>query len=72
MSKRLSRDNARSILQNCHVPLGGNFHALRSETVAALLDWADKRGYRKPSNANGSRGRYWHDYLQRAARRDAA
>jgi len=44
-----------------------DFHALGSETVDALLAYADEYGYRKPRGANGSRGRYWHAYLVRQA-----
>lgn len=71
MTKRISREVARRILLDCHAPIGGNFHALPSGTVQALLEHADQRGYRKPRNANGARGRYWHDYLQRAANRES-
>lgn len=68
---RLDRTRAREILRDCRAPVGGDFHALPSSTVEALLGEADAFGYRKPRNANGSRGRYWHDHLQRVARREA-
>lgn len=40
-----------------------DFHTLSSSVVDELLKEADKIGYRKPKNANGSRGRYFHAYL---------
>ena len=67
----LTSHDARDILTRAHVPIGGNFFSLSQSDVAALLAEADKHKYRAPRNANGSRGRYWHDYLQRvAAKRD--
>lgn len=63
-------DDARDILRACGVPFGADYHTLRSETVDALLAAADRCRYRTPRNANGSRARCWHDYLQRRARRE--
>ena len=60
---------ARGILQACNVPLGADFHALASTTVESLLHWADHYRYRKPKDANGSRARYFHAYLQRRAKK---
>lgn len=45
-----------------------DFHQLSRATVEALLEEADKVGYRKPTNANGSRVRYFHARLMRFAR----
>lgn len=42
-----------------------NFYALPASKVDALLEVADAVGYRKPKNANGSRGRYFFAKLQR-------
>lgn len=64
---RLNKTDARGILALCHVPIGADFHRLTSAQVDALLAHADAYGYRKPRNANGSRGRYWHAHLQRLA-----
>jgi hypothetical protein len=61
---------AAEILHRCHVPIGADFHTLSSSQVEALLVEADKHKYRKPRNANGSRGRYFHEMLQRRAKRD--
>ena len=57
------------ILRELSIPRGEDFHTLRSSTVDSLLTVADQYKYRKPKSANGSRGRYFHDYLQRACKR---
>ena len=59
---------ARTILRNCRAE--GDFHALGTEAVDRLLSHADAMNYRKPPNANGSRARYFHAYLQRVAARE--
>ena len=61
--------NARLILQACHIAIGQDFHTLSSEQIDQLLAEADRVRYQKPRNANGSRGRYYHDRLQRMAAR---
>lgn len=71
MRGRIDRERARGILARCRVAVGANFYALRQETVSALLAEADAHKYRAPRNANGSRGRYWHEYLQRAAAKES-
>lgn len=67
---RLDRFRAHDILRRCKVLPGADFHALDSATVESLIREADAIGYRKPRNANGSRARYFHAYVQRAAARD--
>lgn len=64
---KVSATEARQILDTTK-SAGVDFHALRSDTVRELLDWADAYGYRAPANANGSRGLYFHSYLERIAR----
>lgn len=59
--------NARETLKACNISLGADFHRLSSSQVEALLAEADRVKYRKPRSANGSRGRYFHDLLQRRA-----
>lgn len=59
---------ARAVLLACAIPIGADFHTLNTSTVESLLYWADHYKYRKPKNANGSRGRYFHDLMQRRAR----
>lgn len=62
------RLHARLVLKSCNIGIGQDFHTLSSAQVDALLVAADRARYRKPKNANGSRGRYFHDMLQRRAR----
>ena len=47
-----------------------DWHAMRSDAKEAVLRAADQIGYRKPRNANGSRGRCFAAYVKRAAERD--
>lgn len=68
MDRETKAQNAREILSRCHVARGENFDTLSASTVESLLEFADIEKYRKPRNANGSRGRYYHDRLQRLAR----
>lgn len=68
----LDRSTAHDILQRAGVELGADFDTLRSSQVDDLLAEADRFKYRKPTNANGSRGRYFHDYVQRRAARGEA
>lgn len=65
----ISPETAAETLRIVGAPIGEDFHKLDSYAVECLLDWARKFKYRKPKNANGSRARYFHDYLQRRAQR---
>jgi hypothetical protein len=68
---RLDWSDASNILARCHIDRGADFHALPSDKVDALVAEGRAVAYRKPRNANGSYGRYFHAYLMRAlARRD--
>lgn len=60
---------ARNILRLCHIDPKEDFHAIGSARVSMLLIAADQLKYRKPRNANGSRGRYFHAMLVRKARK---
>lgn len=62
------RANARAVLSAAKVALGQDFHTLSAAQVSELLVEADRVRYQKPARANGSRGRYFHDLLQRRAR----
>lgn len=62
------RTNARATLEWCRIPLGVDYHTLRTEQVEALLTCANLARYQKPRGANGSRSRYFHDLMQRRAR----
>ena len=63
----ITPDHARSLLAVCDIPRGADFFTLRFEQQDALASLAKRAGYRKPRNANGSTGRYFHAYLQRLA-----
>lgn len=64
------QNEARRILEWCGIPLGAGFYTLSSEQVDALLVQADNWRYRKPANANGSRARYFHAFMQRMAAKE--
>ena len=64
---KVTRGDACAILQQAGAR-GADFHALGSRQVDTLLEAAKRVGYRKPKNANGSRGRYFHAYLERRCR----
>ena len=66
---RLSRLDARQILFGREIPMNVDFHALRSSQVDEIIHAANAHGYQAPKNANGSRARYFHAYLMRAAQR---
>lgn len=61
------RETARVAIRQCGIHIGADYHTLPSGAVERLLEKAKEWGYRKPKNANGSAGRYFHDYLQRLA-----
>ena len=61
--------HAREILNSIGASLDQDFHTLSSSQVEALLEWADRVRYRKPKNANGSRGRYFYQLVQRRAKK---
>ena len=64
------RRHARIVLHRCGIKIGADYDTLNSGTVSDLLEHARTDHYRVPSNANGSKGRYYHDMLQRRAQRD--
>ena len=64
-----ARTNARAVLESINAEVGQDFHTLRSSQVDKLLEEADRVKYRKPKNANGSRGSYFYAKLQREASR---
>jgi hypothetical protein len=63
---RMTRSDAFDILQRCKISGQSSFFSLSSSEVSCLLEEADKRKYKAPKNANGSRGRYFYAYIQRA------
>lgn len=58
---------AHEILKRLEIKRGENVYKLPLSKLGELADEAKKHGYRKPKNANGSTGRYFHDHLQRSA-----
>ena len=67
---KATKYDASHIFAVCHVDPRADFFTLTSSEVLSLLDYAG--GYRKPKNANGSRGRCFHAHLIRLMRRDHA
>lgn len=65
MARRISPADAREILQRCGINSDEDFHALPVSQVDALVEEARRFGYRKPRHANGSRARYFYEYLRR-------
>jgi hypothetical protein len=63
----MSRTAAFDLANAYRIPLRLDFHALDSAQVESIIAAADEVKYRKPANANGSRARYFHSYLCRAA-----
>lgn len=62
----MNRSDATSLATQFHIPLGRDFHTLTCSEVCRVLEAADHMKYRKPRNANGSRGRYFYAALNRA------
>lgn len=65
---RMHKTDACAILSRIGIRRGENFHVLSPSKVDELVTAAIAAKYHKPKNANGSRGRYFHAYLQRACR----
>ena len=59
---RLAPFTARHILMVAGA-LECDYRELSPDQAKRLLIYADQYRYPKPSNAAGSRGRYWHAYL---------
>lgn len=60
--------HARALLSAMNVSVGQDFHTLTGSQVDTLLEEADRVRYRKPKGANGSRGRYFFQRIQREAK----
>lgn len=61
--------NALQVLRS--IGAAPSHHTLNPAQVDQLLDEARRVRYQKPKNANGSRGRYFYQKLQREAGRQA-
>lgn len=68
MARRDGHD-AQELANRYGFRLGENFFSLGTDTVSGILAGADEWRYRKPKNANGSRARYFYQYLNRLAKR---
>lgn len=67
---KLDKAAAQSLATLHHIPLTRDFHSLNSDVVESIIAAADSVKYRRPANANGSRARYFHAYLQRLVARE--
>lgn len=63
----MNQQQAESIADTYGINLSANFYALPTDAVERILEAAKDWKYRKPRNANGSRARYFHAALVRAA-----
>lgn len=61
----MNKYNTESLAAQFNIELGKNFYTLSASEVCKVLDAADFVRYRKPRNANGSRGRYFYALLNR-------
>lgn len=64
-SRRLTPQIAGDIFLYLGIPEGRDFDTLTGSEVGLVIKAADMHGYRKPVNANGSKGRYFYAYLNR-------
>lgn len=65
---RMTHDDARNLCAQFGIvrhPLP-DWHTMDSDQKERVLIAADCWKYRKPRNANGSRGRYFAEYMRRA------
>ena len=67
---RMSKIDAWALCTSFGIDPRQDWHAMPSAMKDSVLAAADARRYRKPKNANGSRGRYFAEYLRRAIERD--
>jgi hypothetical protein len=66
--RQMSHIEAVDIAARIGVPIDADFFTFSRSQVEALLIKADNRRYKRPRNANGSRGRTFWAYIQRRAR----
>lgn len=65
----MTSHEATALATRHNITLGKDPCQLRASEVEQVLAAADEWKYRKPKNANGSRGRYFYALLNRAAKR---
>lgn len=68
----MNSSEATHLAEVYNIPLGRDFCTLRASEACRVLEAADFVKYRRPKNANGSRGRYFYAALTRAVNRKAA
>lgn len=71
---RMTHDEARNLCAQFGIirrPELQDWHAMDSDQKERVIRAADCWKYRKPKNANGSRGRYFADYLRRAISKES-
>jgi hypothetical protein len=61
---KITKEKARALARAHGISFSQTFFALSSSKVTYLLELADQMRYKRPANANGSRGRYFFYYLQ--------
>ena len=66
----MTRSDAANLINKYNIEIHKDFFTLSASEVGQVLEAADEWKYRKPKNANGSRGRYFFALLQRALRRE--
>ena len=66
--EKLNKAEAQNILDDCGIGHNVDFYALNNTQVIRLVEEAKRHSYFAPKNANGSRGRYFCEYLQRKVR----
>ena len=60
---------ATSLATQFHLDLTKDCYTRSHAEVCRVLEAADLVKYRKPKSANGSRGRYFFEYLKRTSRK---
>ena len=63
---RMAKEEARAFCSVFGIDPRQDWHTMSSGMKEAVLKAADSRKYKAPKNANGSRGRYFAEYLRRA------
>lgn len=61
----LNAQQALETLSPQGIDFKADFFTLPPSAIELLLEEADRQKYRKPKNANGSRGRYFYTAIQR-------
>lgn len=64
---KVSRMQASDLLASCGSNPQENFYSLTQSQTSQVLACARSVGYKQPKNSNGSKARYFFEYLQRRA-----